>query len=266
MLSNVRKMVALDSRFQLWKQVKIARWQMWRTRSLRKHGNALSLQKFTNWQSYVCGLVVTMKREDSYHLQFSFELASLSFSNSPGLQDNICWFTVAPGVKLPSERSHERHKAWWPFPWFWICSWKFLSLLETVACVIPHRATWFHVDIRKTNFHQCYDPIKKIWFGFELFKHFCGHFVSTSFLIVIIFFGTIFAHFPHIHVLCNNLMDRTLINIKFFGDYSNCETWILTNESPHKVDVCVYSQRGVRQDNLIENCYWMLYASFLRGR
>jgi hypothetical protein len=38
-------------------------------------------------------------------------------------------------------------------------------------------------------------------------------------------------------------VDRTLINIKFFGSYSNCQTSILTNKSPHTVDVCASSHR-----------------------
>jgi hypothetical protein len=35
--------------------------------------------------------------------------------------------------------------------------------------------------------------------------------------------------------LCTNTLDRTFINIKFIGDHSNCQTSILTNESPHMV-------------------------------
>jgi hypothetical protein len=44
--------------------------------------------------------------------------------------------------------------------------------------------------------------------------------------------------------LCNNFVHRTFINIKFIGDHSNCQTSILTNESLHKVNVCVCSLRG----------------------
>jgi hypothetical protein len=52
----------------------------------------------------------------------------------------------------------------------------------------------FRVIFKKSTFVTCYDPIKKILFIFEPFKHFCPHFVSTRFLIVIQIFGTIFAH------------------------------------------------------------------------
>jgi hypothetical protein len=37
----------------------------------------------------VCGRVVMMKLEESNHLQFPFALASPSFPDGPGLQDNV---------------------------------------------------------------------------------------------------------------------------------------------------------------------------------
>jgi hypothetical protein len=45
-------------------------------------------------------------------------------------------------------------------------------------------------------------------------------------------------HFSHVQISCNNLVDRTLTNIEFIGDYSFCQTSVLTIESPHTVDVC----------------------------
>jgi hypothetical protein len=86
--------------------------------------------------------------------------------------------------------------------------------------------------------------IKKIWFSFEPFKHFCQHFISTCFLIIIlIFWNHLCTRCSHAYILCNNLVDCTFI--KYTGDYSNCQTSILMNESPHTVDVCACSHRSV---------------------
>jgi hypothetical protein len=66
-----------------------------------------------------------------------------------------------------------------------------------------------------------------------------------AFLIVIqMFWNYLCTHIYHVQILCNNLVDRTFIHIKFIIDHSNCQTSILTNESPHKVDVCACSPRG----------------------
>jgi hypothetical protein len=73
----------------IWEQVKITRWQIWRMRSLQKHGNALLRRTFTNWQCCVRGRVVMMKLEGSSRRKFPFQPASPSFSDCPGLQDNI---------------------------------------------------------------------------------------------------------------------------------------------------------------------------------
>jgi hypothetical protein len=77
------------------------------------------------------------------------------------------------------------------------------------------------------------------------FKHFSRHFVSTHFLIVIqLFWNHLCTHFSYVQILCNNLVIRTFINIKFIGNHSNCQTSILTNEGPHTVDFCACSHRG----------------------
>jgi hypothetical protein len=58
------------------------------------------------------------------------------------------------------------------------------------------------------------------------------------------FWNHLCTHFSQVQILCNNLVDRTFINNKFICDYSNCQTSVLTNESPHTVDVCACSHRG----------------------
>jgi hypothetical protein len=110
---------------------------------------------------------------------------------------------------------------------------------------MSHCSLGFRVIFEKPTFVTCSDPIKKIWFSFESFKHFCRHFASTSFLIVIpIFWNHIFTQFGHVQILFNNFVDRTFINIKLIGNHSNCHVSILTNESPHTVDVCASVHRG----------------------
>jgi hypothetical protein len=124
--------------------------------SLWKHGNALYHQKFTNWQCCVCRRIVVMKLEGSNLLQFPFELASPSFSDSSGLQDNIfdsLWHQITQILyKLPGEN----WKKWWQLSWFLICLCELSStrILETVASAIPHYVSWLQRRIGKTNFHH----------------------------------------------------------------------------------------------------------------
>jgi hypothetical protein len=102
----------------------------------------------------------------------------------------------------------------------------------------------FRVLFEKPTFVTCYDPIKKIWF-FRAVQAFLSTLRFDVLFDRSIFFGTIFTHiFLMFKSLCNNFVDSTFINIKFIGDHSNCQTSTLTNESPHKVDVCACSHRG----------------------
>jgi hypothetical protein len=76
----------------------------------------------------------------------------------------------------------------WPLSWFLFAHASFLLTwrLWRVSCLtLP---LGFTAIFGKPTFVTCYDPIKKIWFSFEPFKNFCRHFVSTRFLIVILFF------------------------------------------------------------------------------
>jgi hypothetical protein len=70
-----------------------------------------------------------------------------------------------------------------------ICSREFSSVLEITACPIPHAGFWLQVDIRKPTFITWCELIKKIYFRFEPFKHFCWHFVWRRFLIIQIFWN-----------------------------------------------------------------------------
>jgi hypothetical protein len=135
-----------------------------------------------------------MKLEGANPLQFPFKLASPSFSDGPGLQDNIFihrdprWykFFINYPARIANNDDH--------FLDFLFAHASFL-LSWRLACAIYHFAYWFQGRIRKTNFHRLfYDPIKRIWSSFQPFKHFCRHFISTRFLIVIHIFLTIFAH------------------------------------------------------------------------
>jgi hypothetical protein len=63
------------------------------------------------------------------------------------------------------------------------------------------------------TFVTCYVPITKIWFSFRPFKRLCGHFFSTRFLIVIQILFNHLCTLSHVQTLCNNLLDRALINI-----------------------------------------------------
>jgi hypothetical protein len=204
-------------------------WQIWRTRRLRRHGNALFLQKFTNWQRCVCGLLVVTKLEGSSRLQFPFELESPSFSDGPGHQDNIfdsLWHQVVQ-ILYEVLGANEKEKRW-SFSGVFICSCEISSVLETVECAIPHSVSWFQGRIRKTNFHHLLWPDKENLVHFRAFKHFCWHFVSTRFSIIIqICWNHSCTQFFHFQILCNNMLDRTFINIKLIGDNSNCQNFDL---------------------------------------
>jgi hypothetical protein len=56
------------------------------------------------------------------------------------------------------------------------------------------------------------------------------------------FWNDLSTYCTHVEILSNNLVDRTFI--KFIGDHSNCQTSILTTESPHMVDVCACSHNS----------------------
>jgi hypothetical protein len=82
-----------------------------------------------------------------------------------------------------------------------------LFVLETVACAIPHSSLGFTVVFGRSTFVACYDPIKKHWFSFEQFKHFCRHFISTPlFDRRSNFWNHLCTHFSHVQILCNNLV------------------------------------------------------------
>jgi hypothetical protein len=66
--------------------------------------------------------------------------------------------------------------------------------------------------------------------------------VSMHFLIIQIFWNHLCTYCSHVQILCNNLVDCTLINIKFNGDHSNCHTSIL--KPSHSGCLCFVSQRG----------------------
>jgi hypothetical protein len=103
----------------------------------------------------------------------------------------------------------------------------------------------FWVVFEKLTFVTCYEPIKKICFSFDAFKHFCRRFDSTNFLIVIqMFWNHLCTHCSRVQILCKNLVDRTFINIEFIGDHSNYQTSILMNERNQTVDVGACSHRG----------------------
>jgi hypothetical protein len=103
----------------------------------------------------------------------------------------------------------------------------------------------FRVIFENPNFITCYGPIKKIWFSFEPFKHFCYTSIEHLFLSSFNFLERLCTQFFHFQILCNNLVDSTFFNIKFIDDHSNFQTLILTNENPHTVNVCACSRRGV---------------------
>jgi hypothetical protein len=69
-------------------------------------------------------------------------------------------------------------------------------------------------------------------------------------IVIQIFWKYLCARSSHVQILCNNLVDRTFINIKFIGDHSNSQTSILTNESPNTVNVCACSHRGGKSRSL----------------
>jgi hypothetical protein len=174
-------------------------------RSLRKQGDALYRQEWTNWRCCVCGRAVMTKLEGSSYLQFLFKLASpqtvQDFNTIFLIHCDTKWLKFF--TKYPARIEKKMMIV------VLICLCEFPSVFGIVACAIPHSATWFQGRIRK---NQLSSPVtaqvKKIWFSFEPFKHFRRHFVSTHFLIVVkIFWNHLCTHLPHVQTLCNNLVD-----------------------------------------------------------
>jgi hypothetical protein len=86
-------------------------------------------------------------------------------------------------------------KKLWQFSWLFICSCELSSVLQTVACGIPHTVSWFQGRIRKTNFDHLLWPDQENLVQFRAVQAFLPtlrfdpHFERLSF-----FYGTIFAH------------------------------------------------------------------------
>jgi hypothetical protein len=239
-------------------------------RSLWKQGNALFRQKFTNWQCCVCVCVCVRARarcrdEGSNRVQFPFELASPSFSDGSGLQDNIFDSLWHQAVRILYELPHENKKDDDHCLDFWFAHANFLLSWRLWRVPFFTLPLDFRVMFENLSFITYYEPIKKICFIFEPFKHLYRHFVSTPFLIVIqIFWNQLWIHFPHVQILCNSLVDLTFINVKFISDHLNCQTSILTNESPHRVEVCACShRRGASRACFIFRRFSPIYKVFV---
>jgi hypothetical protein len=156
-------------------------------------------------------------------------------------------------MNLPGEsRKYDDH-----FLDFGFC--EISSVFEIVACVIPRSASWFQGLFEKPTFFTCYGPIKKNLVQFRAVEAF----LLTRFLIIIqIFWNNVCTHFFHVQISCNNLVDLTFVNMKFISDHSNRQMSILTNESPHTVDVCACSHRGgASRLRFIFHCLSPIYKS-----
>jgi hypothetical protein len=89
-----------------------------------------------------------MKLEGSSCLQFPFGLTSPSFSDGPGLQDNIFDSLSYQVVQILYEPPHEnRKKNDDHCPDFIFAH----ASLEIVVCAIPYSASWFQGRVQKTN-------------------------------------------------------------------------------------------------------------------
>jgi hypothetical protein len=70
--------------------------------------------------------------------------------------------------------------------------------------------------------------------------------------------------FSHVQNWRNKSVGRMLINIKFISNHLNCQTSILTNESPHTVDVCACFHRGgASRMRFISHRFLPIYKAFV---
>jgi hypothetical protein len=89
-------------------------------------------------ECFVCWRIVVMKVKGSNRLQFPFKLASPSFSDSPGFQDNICdslWHQV---VQIFMNYPLRIENKLWPFFDFWFAYVSFL--LSSRLCLLVSRS------------------------------------------------------------------------------------------------------------------------------
>jgi hypothetical protein len=181
--------------------------------------------------------------KDPVICNFPFRLASFSFADSSGLQDNIFYSLWHQTNSIWTTPRELKKKVMTIVLTFDLLMLAFFCFGDFGVC---HSSLCLLVSGSYSK-NQLSSPVmtwlKKIWFSFEPFKHFSRHFVSTHYLIVTHFFWNhLCTHFSYVQILCNNLVVHTFI--KFVGDHSNCQMSILTNENPHTVDVCACSHRG----------------------
>jgi hypothetical protein len=104
------------------------------------------------------------------------------------------WITVTTGSTNSLRAGSRKSVKNWPLTWIF-------NLINVVRengdCAHPLGLA-FRVVFQKPTLVACYDPFQKIWSSFEPFKHFCRHFVSTRFLIVIkyVLLNNIITHLP----------------------------------------------------------------------
>jgi hypothetical protein len=118
-------------------------------------------QKFTSWQQWCVFVWESCRDEGSSRLQFSFALESPSFSDGPGIQDNIFEWLWHQAIQILCKLPRGNKKKWWPLSWFFIYSCELSSVLEIVTCAIPHAGSWFQGRILKTKIRRLLWPDKE---------------------------------------------------------------------------------------------------------
>jgi hypothetical protein len=157
------------------------------------------------------------------------QLASPSFSDTPGHQDNISDSLRHQVVQILNELPSENIKNYDHCLDFWFAHARFLLFSRVWHVSFLTLPLGFRVIFEKSSFITCYDPIKKIWFGIEPLKHFYQHFVSTHFLIVIqIFWNHLCTHTVLMSKSCvtiwwnvHSLISSSSVIIRIV----NCPSW-----------------------------------------